>query len=232
MRKLSGIMFDRRDHGLLTIVNDVLNRHKLQEYNKRKFYPHFHPHGIKKLAESRGLRIAYSVIHLLESLEVGKQDERIGALRALRDEVLNASDGAMPKNTARALLQIMKELVRSQGDYNRQLQLAHDFRVTATGRPRIVRKQLRRYHLLEMPEEWNQLAFDDHVHDVNTKGRKSATHLIMDAWIKGVRRLRVIYYNYIQASFAAELLEAAEIMGITMRIGIEFAARFLSLIHI
>ena len=226
MRKLSGIMFDRRDHGLLTIVNDVLNRDKSQEYNKRKFYPHFHPHGIKKLAESRGLRIAYAVIHLLESLEAGKQDERLGALRALRDEVLNASDGDMPKNTARALLQIMKELVRSQGDYNRQLQLAHDFRITATGKPRIVRKQLQRYHLLEMPEEWNQLAFDDHVHDVNTKGRKSATHLIMDAWIKGIRRLRVVYYNYIQAPFAAELLEAAEIMGITMRIGIEYAARF------
>ncbi|MCX5883729.1 MAG: hypothetical protein NTU74_18620, partial [Deltaproteobacteria bacterium] len=226
MPKLSGIMFDKRDHVLLTIVNDVLNRDKSQEYNKRKFYPYFHPHGIKKLAESKGLRIAYAVIHLLESLEAGKQDERIGALRALRDEVLKASDGAMPKNTARVLLQIMKELVRSQGDCNRQLQLAHDFRVTATGKPRIVRKQLKRYHLLEMPEEWNQLAFDDHVHDVNTKGRKSATHLIMDAWIKGVRRLRVIYYNYIQASFAAELLEAAEIMGITMRIGIEYAARF------
>jgi hypothetical protein len=226
MRKLSGIMFDRRDHSLLTIVNDVLNRDKSQEYNKRKFYPHFHPHGIKKLAESRGLRIAYAVIHLLESLDAGKQAERIGALRALRDEVFNASEGAMPRNTARALLQIMKELVRSQGDYNRQLQLAHDFRVTATGKPRIVRKQLQRYHLLEMPEEWNQLAFDDHVHDVNTKGRKSATHLIMDAWIKGIRRLRVVYYNYIQAPFAAELLEAAEIMGITMRIGIEYAARF------
>ena len=226
IRKLSGIMFDRRDHGLLTIVNDVLNRDKRQEYNKRKFYPHFHPHGIKKLAESRGLRIAYAVIHLLESLDAGKQDERLGALRALRDEVLNASDGAMPKNTARALLQIMKELVRSQGDYNRQLHLAHDFRITATGKPRIVREQLQRYHLLEMPEEWNQLAFDDHVHDVNTKGRKSATHLIMDAWIKGIRRLRVVYYNFIQAPFAAELLEAAEIMGITMRIGIEYAARF------
>jgi hypothetical protein len=226
MRKLSGIMFDARDHGLLTIVNDVLNRDKRQEYNKRKFYPHLHPHGIKKLAESRGLRIAYAVIHLLESLEAGKQDERISALRALRDEVLNASDGAMPRNTARALLQIMKELVRSQGDYYRQLQLAHDFRITATGKPRFVRKQLKRYHLLELPEEWNHLAFDDHVHDVNTKGRKSATHLIMDAWIKGIRRLRVIYYNYIQAPFAAELLEAAEIMGITMRIGIEYAACF------
>ncbi len=226
MRKLSGIMFDRRDHVLLTIVNDVLNRDKSQEVNKRKLYPHFHPHGIKKLAESRGLRIAYAVIHLLESLDAGKQEERISALRALRDEVLSASDGAMPRNTARALLQIMKELVRSQGDHNRQLQLAHDFRVTATGKPRIVRKQLKRYHLLEMPEEWNQLAFDDHVHDVNTKGRKSATHLIMDAWIKGIRRLRVVYYNYIQAPFAAELLEAAEIMGITMRIGIEYSACF------
>lgn len=86
MRKLSGIMFDRRDHGLLTIVNDVLNRDKSQEYNKRKFYPHFHPNGIKKLAESRGLRIAYAVIHLLESLDAGKQDERLGALRVLRDE--------------------------------------------------------------------------------------------------------------------------------------------------
>ncbi|MGD9974979.1 MAG: hypothetical protein AB7S77_18115 [Desulfatirhabdiaceae bacterium] len=226
MTYLSKFMFDQRDHGLLTIVNDVLSRDKSHEYKKRKFYPHFHPHGIKKLAESRGLRIAYAVIHLLESLEAGKQDERIGALAALRDEVLNASDGAMPKNTARVLLQIMKELVRAQGDPIRQLELAHDFRVTAMGKPRIVRQQLRRYHLLEMSEAWNQLAFDDHVHDVNTKGRKSATHLIMDAWIKGIRRLRVIYYNHIQAQFAAELLEAGGIMGIELRIGIEFSARF------
>ncbi len=36
----------------------------------------------------------------------------------------------------------------------------------------------------------------------------------------------MVYYNYIQAPFAAELLEAAEIMGITMRIGIEYAACF------
>ncbi len=226
MRIPSSIMFDKKDYGLLAIVNDVLNRKDRQEYTKRKFFPFFHPHGIKKMAESKGLRIAYAVIHLLESLEAGQKDERLGALRALRDEVLNASEGAMPRNTARALLQIMKELVRAGGDEIRQLQLAHDFRLTALGKPRIVRRQLRRHHLLEMPESWNQLAFDDHVHDVNTKGRKSATHLIMDAWLKGIRRLRVVYYNYIQAPFAAELLEAADIMGIELRIGIEFAVRF------
>lgn len=132
----------------------------------------------------------------------------------------------MPKNTARALLQIMKELVRARGDYYRQLELAHDFRITASGQPRVVRKQLLRCHLLEMPEEWNQVTFDDHVHDVNTKGRKSSTHLIMDAWIKGIRRLRVVHYNYIEPRFAAELLEAADILDIDVRIGIEFPARF------
>jgi hypothetical protein len=76
-----------------------------------------------------------------------------------------------------------------------------------------------------MPEQWNQIAFDDHVHDANTKGRKSATHLIMDAWIKGIRRLTVIYYNHVHPSVAEELLEAASIMELEVRVGIEFSAR-------
>ena len=223
---MSAIFFDKRDHVFLRMVNDVLDRQSERDYSQRKFYPHLHPRGIKELAESRGLRIGYAVIHLLESLEAGRLEERLTALRSLRDEVLNASEGAMPKNTARVLLQVMKDLVRSQGDYARQLMLAHEFRKTATGKPSFLRKQLKKYHLLELPEEWNQLAFDDHVHDANTKGRKSATHLIMDAWIKGIQRLRVIYYNYIQPQFAAELMEAAETMGIDVRIGIEFSASF------
>ncbi|MCP4721136.1 MAG: hypothetical protein GY860_16905, partial [Desulfobacteraceae bacterium] len=60
----------------------------------------------------------------------------------------------------------------------------------------------------------------------NTTGRKSPTHLIMDAWIKGIRRLRVIYYHCIEPRFAAELIEAARIMEIDLRIGIEFWARY------
>ena len=120
----------------------------------------------------------------------------------------------------------MKELVRAHGREHRQLELAHDFRACVSGNPRIIRRQLRQYHLLEMPEEWNQLSFDDHVHDANTKGRKSSSHLIMDAWIKGIRRVRVIYYNCLEARFAVEILEAARIMGIDIRIGIEFFARF------
>ena len=222
---MSRWQFDKRDHQLLGIVNDVLTRDKSRKRARKLVYPYLHPHGIKELAESRGLRIAFAVIHLLESLEAGELDDRLDALRSLREEVLNTAVGSLPLNTARVLLTIMKELVRAHGDERRQLQLAHDFRTAATGNPRLIRKQLRRYHLLEMPETWNQMTFDDHVHDVNTKGRKSSSHLIMDAWIKGIRRLRVIYYNHLEAKFAVELLQAAEIMGITVKIGIEFFAR-------
>jgi hypothetical protein len=178
------------------------------------------------MVETKGLRAGYAVAQLLSSLEVGGVDDRINALRSLRHEVIDTAEGPLAKNTARVLLQIMKDLVRAHGDYRKQLELAHEFRRTASGKPRIVRQQLRHYHLLEMPEEWNQIAFDDHVHDANTKGRKSSTHLIMDAWIKGIRRLRVVHYNYIEPRFAAELLEAARILDIDIRIGIEFSCRY------
>ncbi len=219
-------LFDHRDRQLLHIVNEVLGKDPSRQYRRELIYPYLHPRGIKELSESKGLRIAFAVIHLLESLQAGGVDDRLNALRSLRDEVLLTAAGPIPKNTARVLLQIMKELVRAHGDEQRQLELAHDFRSCVPGNPRITRAQLDRYHLLEMPEEWNQISFDDHVHDVNTKGRKSSCHLIMDAWIKGIRRLRVIYYNCLEARFAVELLEAADIMGIEIRIGIEFYTRF------
>jgi hypothetical protein len=218
-------LFDRRDYRLLELVNEVIGYGKAGPYRRGELYAQFHPEGIKELAESRGLRIAYAAILLLQSLTAGRLEDRLGALRALRDEVIDTATGPMPRNTARVLLQIMKELVRAHGNRRRQLELAHDFRAAASGKPRIIRRELRKYHLLEMPEAWNQIAFDDHVHDANTKGRKTPTHLIMDAWIKGIRRVRVIYYNHISSKSATELMQAAAIMDITLRIGIEFAAR-------
>ena len=221
--KIPRYLFDKKDYDLIQIVNDVLRSTK---FARKQYFPFFHPNGIKEMAETKGLRTAYAVAQLLSSLEIGGVEDRLNALRSLRREVIDTAEGPMPKNTARVLLSIMKDLVRTYGDTGRQLELAHDFRMTASGNPRIVRRHLRQYHLLEMPEEWNQIAFDDHVHDVNTKGRKSSTHLIMDAWIKGIRRLRVIHYNFIEPRFAAELFDAAKTLDIDLRIGIEFSARF------
>ena len=224
--KFNQLLFDKRDRALIRIVNDALAANGRGRFTRKVYFPYLHPHGIKEMTESKGLRTAYAVAQLLSSLEVGGVDDRINALRSLHHEVIETAEGPLPKNTARVLLQIMKDLVRAHGDYRKQLELAHEFRRTASGKPRIVRQMLRHYHLLEMPEEWNQIAFDDHVHDANTKGRKSSTHLVMDSWIKGIRRLRVIHYNYIEPRFAAELLEASRILGIDIRIGIEFSSRY------
>ncbi|MFO8031492.1 MAG: hypothetical protein R6U22_03010 [Desulfohalobiaceae bacterium] len=221
----SWIYFDKADLDLLRLVNQVYSQPSLPDY-KELLAPYLHPHGIKEMAAPRALRIAYSVIQLLGSLETGQARDRIKALCSLRDEVLYSSYGPLRINAARVLVEIMKNLIRSHGDCQRQLELARDFSAVAQGKPGQVRAQLRKYHLLEMPEEWNQVAFDEHVHDVNTIGRKSPTHLIMDAWIKGIRRLTVIHYNYISRDAAAELLEAAATMDIQVRIGIEFSVKF------
>ncbi|MFU8769342.1 MAG: hypothetical protein ACNA7H_06355, partial [Desulfotignum sp.] len=226
MSRFDAIFFDSRDHDLIRIVNSVYDADTRPGYIRKMYYPFFHPLGIKELAESKGLHTAYAIVSLLESMERGVIEKRLSALKALKDEVLDTADGPMPKNTARVLLQIMKELVRAKDDDARQLVLAHTFRLAAFGKPRVIRKLLAHYHLLEMPEAWNQVTFDDHVHDANTSGRKSPTHLIMDAWIKGIRRLRVIYYHYIEPRFALELIEAAKIMEIDLRIGIEFKTRY------
>jgi hypothetical protein len=221
---LHNIYFDKNDHKLLEVLNDVLERKVDHAQFKTLLTPYLRPHGIKELAASRGLRIAYAIVHLLGSLESAQASERLKALAALRDEVLTAARGNMRNNRARVLIQIVKDLIRAKGDEARQLELAHDFRAAALGKTRFLREQLNKYHLLEMPEEWNQVAFDDRVHDANSKGRKSATHLIMDAWVKGIRNLRVVYYDVLEPSVATELFASARILGIRVRIGIEFRA--------
>ncbi|BHH85319.1 hypothetical protein [Desulforhopalus sp. 52FAK] len=222
----SPIFFDKNDYHLLQIVDDVLKRGPESREFRSLLVEHMHPHGIKELAAPRGLRIAYAVVSLLGSFEKGRAHDRLKALRSLRDEVFLSASTYYRKNTARVLLQIMKELVRTRDNEMRRLKLAHDFRMVSTGQPRRIRKELANYHLVEMPEEWNQLAFDDHVHDANTKGRKSPTHLVMDAWIKGIRNLTVVYYNYVQPDVIEELHEAGKILDITIRVGIEISARF------
>lgn len=225
-KRPSAVFFDKNDYQLLQIVRDVLERGPQSQAFRSLLGKHMHPHGIKEMAAARGLRIAYAIAGLLGSFESGKASDRLIALRSLRDEVSLTSTTFFHKNTARVLLQIMKELLRSNNNELYQLKLAHDFRMVSMGNPRKVRAELAKYHLLEMPEEWNQLAFDDHVHDANTKGRKSPTHLVMDAWIKGIRYLTVVYYNYVRSEVVEELIEASAILDLNVQVGIEMSARF------
>ncbi len=225
-QQVSPLFFDKNDYHLLEIVNDVLARGPRSRTIRFLPMEDMHPHGIKEMAAPQGLRIAYAVVSLLGSFEKGKACDRLRALRSLKEEIFLFSSAYYRNNAARVLLQIMKELVRTRDNEMRCLKLAHDFRIVSTGNPRTIRKELAKYHLVEMPEEWNQLAFDGHVHDANTKGRKSPTHLIMDAWIKGIRNLTVVYYNYVRPDVIEELLEAGKILDIEVKVGIEISTRF------
>jgi hypothetical protein len=220
------VLFDRDDYELLKFLRRLIEQRGQQKSLTRLFDPYLHTHGIKELAASREVRIAYAMIKLLGSLEMGEVEERLSAMRALHAEITSADKSLFRLNTARVLLQIMKEIVRCQDNEEHQLELIHSFRTALAGRPKTIRRELHKYHLLEMSEEWNQVAFDDHVHDANTKGRKTSSHLIMDAWIKGIRSLKIIYYNHIKPDAAYELLEAAKIMGVKARISVEFAVKF------
>lgn len=221
----SKLYFDKQDWDMLALINKVLDSPHNRQHSQL-LDADLHPHGIKDLVLSQEFRVAYAVINLLTNLEAGQAADRILALQALYDEVLTSAQTTLRRNTARVLIQIMKELVRHHGDELTQLKLAHDFRRAASGTPRVVRRMLTRYHLPEMPEDWSQLAFDDHVHDANTKGRKTPTHLIMDAWVKGLRKLTVVYYNFVDEQAVQEILQASAIMGIMVRVGLEFRAPF------
>ena len=225
-KKPAAIFFDAYDYQLLNIVREVLEQGSRSKELQSLLVEHMHPHGIKEMAAPRGLRIAYAIASLLGSFEKGRARDRIRALRVVSDEVSLSSTTFYQKNTARVQLQIMKDLLRVTNNELLQLKLAHDFRMVSTGNPRMVRAELTRYHLLEMPEEWNQYAFDDRVHDANTKGRKSPTHLVMDAWIKGIRYLTVVYYNYVSPDVIEELIEASAILDIRVQVGIEMTCRF------
>ncbi len=220
----SALLFDREDYELLDTVTHILQHNDLPPHLAALLDTRLHPKGIKELCAPQSQRIAMAMMGLLGTLKQGTAQERLLALRAVHAEALHENTTTMTYNRARVLMRIMKRVVRCKDDAERQLRLIHDFRQAATGKPRTVRRLLDRYHLFEMPEEANQLAFDHHVHDANTKGRKTPTHLVMDAWIKGVRFLGVIYYNFIRPEVAEELLEAASILGIEVRIGVETGA--------
>lgn len=213
------LYFDEQDFTLLKNVNKTIEEHHNQKHYSS---PIFHPSGIVDLIVSKEMRMASAVLNLLDTLETKNVQNRLQALRNLKEEVLVTAKTKFRRNTARILIVIMKEIVRMHGNEEKQLQLIHDFRMAAKGKMSFVRKLLKKYYLLEMPEEWNQLVFDHHVHDANTKGRKNPTHLIMDAWIKGIRSLSVIYYSHVTAEASTELIEAARIMDINIEIGILF----------
>lgn len=224
MRKWEQLFFDPGDRELVRIAADGVAEGR--DPGLERYVSELHPRGILELVDPRSTRIVKSVIVLLDNFTPGAEamNRRLNALTLLKDELCEGLNVPLKYNTARVLPELAKELIRVRHEPERALRAAHDLRMALLGNPRFIRSQLKRFHLIEMPEKTIPVTFDYHVHDANTKGRKSPSHLIMDAWIKGIRKLQVIFYNQVPPDGAFELMRSAAIMGIDVRIGIEFRA--------
>lgn len=222
----SKLFYTKEDYALLAIIETISsNNTTLVTDNTITINTYLHPNGIKQLFLPREFRIANAIAKILSGLTHNSKEERILALQSLQEESLYAVPLVcrdLRYNTARVLVKVMKELIKARGHIAKQLHLAHSFQRAARGNLFIVRKLLEEYHLLEMPETYNQLSFDHHVHDMYSKGTKSPSQVLLDAWIQGVKDITIIYYNYAIEEAIEELFQAGEILDIKTNFGIEY----------
>lgn len=192
------------------------------------FRPISHPAGFARLITKRRLTIAEAYIRLISHSQSKSYVERIEALQVLMHHVWHSKNLSMPINTARVQIALMKNAVKMRGNQRAQLELMSDFARASYGQTSVIRRLLRELDLIEVPETGEdlakmQLGWDDHVHDSMTEGRKSPSQLVLDAFIKGISRITVAYYDVAERQTYEEVFLAGQILGIRVQIGIEFS---------
>lgn len=187
-----------------------------------------HPGGFRRELGRRRLSIAEAYIIITRFKTPEYFQERLQALRILVEQSLHSKALNMPLNTARVQIALMKEAVKAHG--KRRLQMEHitDFGLASFGHEAIIRSFLTKLDLIEVPEIGKPLkdlalGWDDHVHDSLSEGRKSPTQVLMDAFVKGMSRLTLVYSTLSDRSTMQETLQAGEILGIKVEIGFEFS---------
>lgn len=190
-------------------------------------FPESHPRGFIKKFRKRRISIVESYVKIIGFLESDKYNERLEALKLLARHVLHSRSLEMPLNTARVQLALMKEAVKNRNNKRVQLERLRDFSISSFGKPKFIRKYLKELNIIEVPETGQQLkdlymGWDSHVHDNSSYGRKTPTQLIIDAFIKGISQLTVVYNTLSDPEIIKEAIDACHILGITVNIGLEF----------
>ncbi|HNW33692.1 MAG TPA: hypothetical protein PKM25_02090, partial [Candidatus Ozemobacteraceae bacterium] len=207
---------------------DAVN-HKLDEPPTRLNIRHLsHPGGFIRDFGKRRLSIAGAYIKIARDLSPNSAEERLAALSMLVDQSLHAKTINMPLNTARIQIDLMKEVVKSRSDRRRQMEAMADFGLVSFGQEAVVRRFLNKLHLVEVPEEEKPLreldmGWDDHVHDFLSEGRKTPTQVLLDAFVKGISHLTLVYSNLDERRMIHEAISAGNLLGIKVSIGIEFS---------
>ncbi|MFO7369461.1 MAG: hypothetical protein R6X09_04240, partial [Bacteroidales bacterium] len=221
---VNGLSFTGELRSLRQKINISID---LPEYIEE--FPDSHPKGFIKEFRKRRTTIAETYLRITKSLDSARYSQRVQALRLLAEHITYSRSLKMPLNAARVQLAIMKAVVQNRHDKRKQLELMHDFSVSSFGHPRAIRRYLRKFNLVEVPETGKELCdlnmgWDFHVHDKTSYGYKLPSQLIIDAFIKGISELTVVYNNLDEPNAVKEVLEAGKIMGIKVNIALEFSA--------
>lgn len=192
-------------------------------------FPDSHPRGFIKEFKKRRTTIVETYLRITKCLESASYNQRIQALRLLAEHIIYSRSLKMPLNAARVQLAIMKEVVKNRDNKRVQLELMRDFTVSSFGHTRSIRHYLKKFDIIEIPETGEELkdlkmGWDFHVHDSTSYGRKLPIQLIIDAFIKGISELTIVYNNLDQIDAIKEVLEAGKILGIKVNIALEFSA--------
>lgn len=176
----------------------------------------------------RRISIVESYVKIVGYLGSNKSNERLSALKLLVQEILHSKSIKMPLNTARVQMILMKEAIKHRDNKRLQLERLRDFSISSFGQPRVIRRYLKEFNSIEVPETGQPLkclnmGWDFHVHDNFSYGRKTPTQLIIDAFIKGISRITIVYNTLDHIEIITEAIEAGHIMGIDVTIGLEFS---------
>ena len=207
---------------------DMLNR-KAEQLEEATPDLLSHPGGFTRAFHKRRMGIAESYIRIARQLDKNNHLERLHALKTLIKLSLHAKTVRMPLNTARVQIEIMKEAVKNIHNKRRQMEMIRDFSQASYGHEAVIRHFLKELKRVEVPEEEGKplksldLGWDSHVHDNLTEGRKTPSQLILDAFIKGISRVTLAYYDLPYREIIFEAAEAGKILGIRVNIGIEFS---------
>ena len=206
---------------------EALNK-KIEHPEKVSYHLRSHPGGYLREIYKRRISIAESYIKIAHALESSAYEERLDALETLVQLSFHSKNIAMPLNTARVQIALMKEAIKRKGNRRRQLETLSDFTIASFGQGPVIRRMLRELNLVEVPEEGRplkelDLGWDNHVHDSMSEGRKTPCQVLLDAFVKGISSVTLVYYDITEPQIIKEALVAGRILGIDVRIGIEFS---------
>lgn len=214
-------------NGEVESLVDLLN-HKLDASLADDDFNNSHPSGFSKGLRKRRISMAGSYIRITKFHRPEDFEKRLEALKTMVDDSFHAKTTNMPLNTARVQIALIKEAIKAREIRRKQLESIADFGQASFGQAPVIRSFLNKLHIIEVPEidkplKDLEMGWDDHVHDMYSEGRKTPTQLLLDAFVKGISELTVVYSGLDAKDSIQETIEAGNILGIKVNIGIEFS---------